>query len=74
MDTPKYNFTIEEFIESFIDETKKNKYVIYKEDKNNPVYSQNFDKIKQTLLKHNIEFGKVPNKRVYYYFKLIERP
>lgn len=48
---------------------EEEKYIIYKEEKNNKVYSSNFNELKNELAKYNIEFGKVPNKRIYFYLK-----
>ena len=44
-------------------------YIVYKEDKDNKIFSTKFEELKKELLKYNIEFGRVPNKRVFYYLK-----
>ncbi len=62
-------FSIEKLAQELKAGLRNKDYIVYKEEKDNKFYSANFEQLKIELLKYNIEFGKVPNKRVFYYLK-----
>ena len=65
---------MQEFVSNLKAGIQHTKYEVFKEEKDNKIFSSNFEELKRELLKYNIEFDRVPNKRVYFYLKLIERP
>ena len=67
-------FSIKDLLDDLRTDLKNEEYIIYKEEKDNKIFSSNFEELKKELLKYNIEFDRVPNKRVYFYIKHIKRP